>query len=146
MFGWDVFLLAGVRFFAGLDASTTFSVKFSKAETPSYSSTLRGIGYGGAEGGAIARVSKARKNDWKEFGLGLRGQVSIGSEVLLSCTGEQCAVKGSLGLIEAKIDVIANFLWFDVGFELWNPNAESLPFTYSESTSFKNPLVAALEQ
>ena len=67
IFGRDVFLLAGIRFFAGLEASTTFSVKFSETETPSYSSTLKGVGYGGAEGGVIARVSKAKKNEWKEF-------------------------------------------------------------------------------
>jgi hypothetical protein len=116
--GYDVWLLAGIRGFAGVEASTSFGVKVNKCEPAQWGTSLSASGYIGAEAGFMARYSRRGAYNWKELGGGVRARASFGTSAKMHCQGDDCSVDGSLGVQPFEAEIFARLGWFNVSWDI----------------------------
>ena len=121
LMGYDLWAMLGIRAYANISTGGSISGSIDPKTCKKKIEFVREHKITiGAEGGAIARLSKVNKLKW-EVGIGMRIEWSAAIGVNISCTDEDCT--GSL-YAEAdnnlNIKLFANFGFFDYEMEL-NP-------------------------
>ena len=146
--GYDVWLLAGIRGFAGVEASTSFGVKVNKCEPAQWGTSLSASGYIGAEAGFMARYSRRGAYNWKELGVGVRARASFGTSAEMHCQGDDCSVDGSLGVQPFEAEIFARLGWFNVSWDIsdaLNTRIDTSRLRTEYHFDFPNPIGAMLK-